>query len=419
MLAQSWSYVGGSCPNSEGSAKIKIKANGNIVSASMTTNTIGVKEWNGSNWLPLPSPPSNGFIGEFHLEMHLDTVYLGIGANGFRVFKWTGSAWTQIGPALTGTFSAGNHDFLLDNNGVPVIGTIMDRKIQRMVGGAWQLAITLPLGGFPNTYAYNFGQDNSLIFNNQNELIYVTVFKNRQMVRKLTTTFEDQLVGDTAIFLSPFSQYSPIVKKNANGEIFVFFTAFGKRAFVKKWSGGNWQLYGDSSTFGISPGNMLFEIAGNGTLFFTQGGNVDKKVWACTGPSASFQQLDLISHSGNFTQVTDLDINPVDGKVHVAFNCLPTHSVMKYDLALTSNANLVSNFESIRLFPNPGKDQIFLEGKNLENTLYQIFSADGKLVKTAAVLEKSIPVTHLKPGLYRIRFFDRFGNGLQRLLMKE
>jgi len=408
MQAQSWSYVGGNCPNAEGSAKIKIKSNGNVVTAAMTATSIVVKEWNGSSWTALPATPANGFIGEFHLEMHRDSIYLGIGATGFRVFKWTGAAWAQIGPVLPGTFSIGNHDFLLDNNGVPVIGLLLTREIKRMVGSSWQVAATLPMGTAPNTFVHLFGLDNSLVFNNQNELIFVSVYRNRQMVRKLTTTFQDQLLGDTAIILQPFSQYAPILKKNADGELFALFTAFGKRAFVKKLNGNSWQLYGDSSTFGISPGNMLFEIANNGALYFAQSGSIDKKIWTCAGPTASFQQLDLISHTGNFTQVTDLDVHPTDGKVHVAFNCLPTHSVMRYEHGATSNQELEIQ-TSINVYPNPATEVLQIENAINQNTCFEIHATDGRLVSAGTLENSSLNVSRLKAGLYRLNLLQANG----------
>jgi hypothetical protein len=418
IQAQSWTYVGSSCPNAEGSAKIKIKSNGNIVSAAQALNSIVVKEWNGSAWTALPSPATNGIIGMFHLEMHQDTAYLGISNSGFKVFKWSGTSWVQLGSTLAGTFSEGNHDFLLDNNGVPYIGLLMQRQIQRLSGNTWQEVITLPTGTFPNTYAQMFGSDNTLFFNNQNELVYAVAYKNREMVRKINpVTAQDEMVGDTAIFLKPFSQYAMYSRTNAQGELFAFFSGFGLKPFVKKLVGNTWQLYGDSATFGIAPGNMLFEIAANGTLYFAQTGAIDKKVWACAGATGPFQQLDLISHTGNFTQITDIDVSP-DHKIHVAFNCLPTHSVMRYEAGITETSSISGAEKLVRVYPNPVRDVVYLEMETQNPGPFELWSADGRLVQSGMLTQPRLDLSALKPGLYRLRFHgDRAAFSLP--LLKE
>lgn len=402
MMAQSWSYIGSSCPNTEGSAKIKIKSNGNIVSASFSFNQMYVKEWNGNSWNALPAPATTGVIGTFQLEMHQDTAYLGIGNNGFKAFKWNGSGWTQLGTTISGTFAEGNHDFVLDNNGVPYVCHSVNRNIYRFNGTTWPIVKTLPQGSFPVTYGYTFGIDNAINFNGDNELVYGVVALSRQFFKKLTSTYEEVLVGDTIARMAPFTQYSSVLKRNANGELFAVFGKFASRSFVKKLVGNNWVLYGDSSTFDLPSGFQLLEFANPNTLIMGISGSVDKKIYVCTGQNAPFQVLDLVSHTGPFYQLTDLDINPADGKPIVAFNCTPNHSVMRFESSLTSISEIDSNPAQLILFPNPANDKIQWMNHKLKGASYSIYASDGRLVQSGQKVEESIPVSTLKAGFYRI-----------------
>ena len=409
MLAQSWSYVGGSCPNTQGSARIKIKSNGNIISASFSTNQMYVREWNGSAWTDLPAPATTGTIGIFQLEMFQDTAYLGISNSGFKVFKWNGSGWTQLGPTITGTFAEGNHEFLLDNNGVPFVCHSTNRNIYRFNGTAWPVVKNLPQGGFPIIFTYNYGIDNAMTFNSQNELMYSVIASNRQFFKKLNANFEEVLVGDTAARVAPFTFNFTTMKRNANGEIFALFTKFGSRSFVKKLNGNTWELYGDSSTFGLPSGFTSMEFATPSTLVMGVGGSVDKKIWMCSGQNAPFQQLDLVSHTGNFYQFTDLDISPADGKPYVAFNCTPTHSVMRYDSPLTSIEDLLAPKGLVEAFPNPSANGVFnivLPENQTEMAAFSLLGIDGKIIETGILkpgLPQTIDLSHHPAGLYSLK----------------
>lgn len=405
--AQSWSYVGGNCPNTEGSARFKIKPNGNIFSAAFSFNQLYLKEWNGSTWENVPSPNVSGIIGGLQVEMYQDTIFLAVINNGLKVFKWGGSNWISQG-AINESFSDSNHDFLLDNNGVPYVGNAFTRKIFRFNGSAWQVVHTLPQGSFPDTYSYHFATDNSLIFNSSNQLVYSCAFKNRQMIRTLSSTFSDQLLGDTAVILPPVSQYASILKRNSSGEIYALFSAFGKRPFVKKLQGSVWQLYGDSSTFGLASGTHLMEVGQTGGLFLGQSGGTDKKVWSVSGSNAPFQLLDLISHSGNFTQLTDLEISPVDGKPHVAFNCLPTHSIMRYETSLTSIAHKHNLQNAIQTYPNPSTNGIFhVLLPEDEMASYTVLGADGREIESGNLKESQgqIDLCNQPTGLYHLKIW--------------
>lgn len=405
--AQSWSYVGGSCPNTEGSARFKIKSNGNILSASFSFNQMFVKEWNGSSWNALPAPATTGVIGAFQIEMHNDTAYLGIGNNGFKCFKWNGTGWTQLGATISATFADGNHDFILDNNGVPFVIHSVNRNIYRFNGSAWVVVYTLPQGSFPVMYGYPVGVDNSVCFNSNNELVYSAVALNRQFFKKLSSTFQESLLGDTAVRLPAFNQYGTTLKRNSNGDLFALFGKFGSRSFVKRLNGSNWEFFGDSSTFGMPSGFHLMEFSSPNTLVMGVAGNVDKKVWTCSG--GAFQLLDLISHNGNFTQLTDLEINPVDGKPYVAFNCLPTHSLMRYDIGLTNTNPVQVASMDFQVFPNPSANGIFqiqMPKSANERIPYSIVSQNGKEIQ-CGILDKDqghfLDLSKVCAGLYLIK----------------
>ena len=73
---------------------------------------------------------------------------------------------------------------------------------------------------------------------------------------------------------------------------------------------------------------------------------------------------------------------------------------------------------NVNIYPNPVKDALHLEGENLRQ--YDVFSLDGKLVKSAQIADNEviIDVNELESGVYMLRITSEKGV-LTRRIVKE
>ncbi len=69
-----------------------------------------------------------------------------------------------------------------------------------------------------------------------------------------------------------------------------------------------------------------------------------------------------------------------------------------------TNSSTVEEYaeQSIRLYPNPASEAIFIENHNLEGTTFFIYSADGRLVKSGVFENQKIAIHDLQSGVYII-----------------
>ena len=82
--------------------------------------------------------------------------------------------------------------------------------------------------------------------------------------------------------------------------------------------------------------------------------------------------------------------------------------------------NSTNAAKSINFYPNPAKDFIFISDAELGNTKVNIFSVEGKLVKTLSLEKgKSIDVQSLTPGNYILQTIDQKGTIQTSKLIKK
>ena len=410
VFAQSWNDFGPVCTTvGGGQTEVKFKSNGNAISANFTNQSVIFHEWDGTNWNVLPNPvviPSVNYFG-MDLEMYQDTAYIALAGNGLRIFKWTGTSWVAVGTRIYETFGQSNYDFTIDPSGKMYVCHPGLRRIYRFQSGDWTVVHTLAQGTSPNFYGYNFLSDNSITFNTQNELHYVATYKNKQIMKKLTSTFDEVLVGDTLIHQATLGGYIPsLLNHPTHGLVGVFGATF-RRPFVKRLNGNTWELFGDSSTFGMGSGFSLVAAVGNTLLFGNQGSN-DKKIWACTGSNNAFYTLDLVPRTWYI--LTDLVVNPTDNKPYVVFGCQLTnhHSMMRYDNAITSNQPEKSGFLTASvIYPNPAFDKIHFSYSDPSFTSWMIYTLQGRLVREGKWdSQKELDIEDLGSGIYYIRLFS-------------
>jgi hypothetical protein len=71
---------------------------------------------------------------------------------------------------------------------------------------------------------------------------------------------------------------------------------------------------------------------------------------------------------------------------------------------------------AITLFPNPTKNELFINRSFNESASYEITSIDGKLLQTGEAGEHAINIENLKPGFYIIKIKTEVGETVQRFV---
>jgi hypothetical protein len=396
-FAQNWSYVGGNCclqgnnlsTLSVGDNELSFKTNGNAILAYYTNNfgttPVVVKEFDGTSWQTLPDYNATGTIGAYDLEMYNDEPYFAIVSGGkFRVKKFNGTNWVQIGDTIPNG-GAVNFDFVIDNNGALYItfGT-NPAKTWKSTGGNWSVWATHP--GINGTLVYSSGvvADNTSLFDDNNLFHYVTSYSNilAPPAKQIIKTFDGTnfgIAGDTVGVALP----SPYLFKNNSGELFTVFNEVYKRPHIKKLSGSNWGVYGDSSEL---PGTMTLseaDFAADGSIYLS-GPNANEYIVKCDGSSSAFTMLPLVNNTSTLNaQIFDVNIHPFTGKAWISFgenvNNFSEISVMKEDNTIGINDG--EKTDNISVFPNPASGLISI---NLETTtgtsVAELMDVSGKIV---------------------------------------
>lgn len=400
LFSQPWSYVTGNCCLSGGgSSELLFKSDGTVVSAAFSVSAgIVVREFNGSAWQSLAAPPSTGVVGWFDIEIHNDQLYIAVVNNGMKVYQYNGTAWVQLGSTVPGSFSSTNFDFVVDGAGTPYIACF-DRKLYKYDGTAWSNIHTFPQMQGNNPIAYFFISDNTIVPDINNDLLYVINVANRESVYKFDGT-TSTMVGDTIIYNQPFYQYTAQLYKNSSNEIFAAFSAFGNTPFIKKFDGTAWQQYGDTTGFKPGAGNSLLAFGNNGKVYFSVSSNMSRVIHATDGASAPFVALDSINRT-DFTQVTDLEVNPVTNQPYVAFNYISdTYDVMYYSGVTSGSSYITPNYD-IQLMPNPANALLHIATTytdEVENAM--VYDMAGQLLLQMSGRVHEIDVSKLPTGMY-------------------
>ncbi|QQR88239.1 MAG: T9SS type A sorting domain-containing protein [Flavobacteriales bacterium] len=407
--AQSWTYVGSACALPSGSAEMEFRSDGSAVAVSFEPFGLSVREWDGSAWSALPVPTDvTGLIGGFDLEIHADEVYLAVSNTALKVYRLDAGLWTALGSGISGTWST-NYDFLIMDNGTPVVVHGTDGRVLTFDGAAWNLSYTLPQGVFPDLNLYGITGDHTVGCTVTNQLVYVVSVQNRQFMRALDGGTET-MVGDTITPHAPFTPYQSNIFRNGGGALFVTMQAFGGTPFIKTLNGASWTQFGDSTNSQLGGGNMLLAFRSATHPVLGNSGSIGKRVYAVDGATSTFNALDTLSHAG-FAQLTDLDVDPTDGSVHATFNCLPTAAVMKYSGSSGIADHALGN--SLQVFPNPANDRLTVAlGSAFTSGSGTIELVDGT---GRSVFTERVPV--LSPA-YTIHLASGFSDGMYLVVVR-
>ena len=82
----------------------------------------------------------------------------------------------------------------------------------------------------------------------------------------------------------------------------------------------------------------------------------------------------------------------------------------------------LATFEStkgqIAIYLTENQEELFV--KNMENPFaYKVYDATGKLIKKGELVQNSIPISHLKPGVYILTGTDKYGKEFSKKFLKR
>lgn len=91
---------------------------------------------------------------------------------------------------------------------------------------------------------------------------------------------------------------------------------------------------------------------------------------------------------------------------NIGFAVTSNGTIYKYDFVLNVNAN---NFYPFKVYPNPVKEILFIEGNNFDLKKYEIYDISGKKIASGLIKNNQISVNTLVYGLYFIKI-DEYGS---------
>ena len=72
----------------------------------------------------------------------------------------------------------------------------------------------------------------------------------------------------------------------------------------------------------------------------------------------------------------------------------------------------------IAIYLTENQEELFV--KNMENPFaYKVYDATGKLIKKGELVQNSIPISHLKPGVYILTGTDKYGKEFSKKFLKR
>ncbi|MGI9652724.1 M1 family aminopeptidase [Chryseobacterium sp. RLHN22] len=251
--------------------------------------------------------------------------------------------------------------------------------------------ITSVAGGSVYVADSNLGNVNS-IFNGR-----LTYSKGGYVVRMMKW-----ILGDTVFYQAlkdyharPNLAYSYVRTSDLNAS---FLTSTGKdfTEFFNDWIYGQghptydirWKQVGNQVTFKASQTQSHSSVN-----FFEM--PLPIKVTG-TGGQTAFFALNNTSNNQYFTETVSFPIANV--QFNYEYQILERNSTVTQDNSLST---VDFKAEEFNIYPNPAKDELFISGLKKE-TEYQIFTADGRLMKKGKT-DKQIDISLLEKGVYFIK----------------
>jgi hypothetical protein len=110
-----------------------------------------------------------------------------------------------------------------------------------------------------------------------------------------------------------------------------------------------------------------------------------------------------------------LTLYSVDGAV-LGRNTVFDYYIQDNDGILTSLSSDFRGENNLRIWPNPAKNELLIEGYLSANTTYEIASVDGKILKTGLINNQTVRVEDFEAGLYIIKIKNGATEAVQRFV---
>ncbi|WP_407527747.1 glycosyl hydrolase [Lacibacter sp. MH-610] len=175
-----------------------------------------------------------------------------------------------------------------------------------------------------------------------------------------------------------------------------------------------YQISSASNILNISKYAATIAAAPNSTQTFDIQSNVN---WTITS-SQSWLTPSVANGSGNAVITLTAEQNPTSSvrtaNVLVsAPGLVPQTLIITQDLGTTAVSNIQNPL--IKIYPNPAKDVIFIDGFSA-NAVVSLYDVTGKLLITQVLNQKQLDISFLKNGIYLLRITEKKGFTLKKLV---
>ncbi|MBS4062995.1 MAG: carbohydrate-binding protein [Chitinophagaceae bacterium] len=175
-----------------------------------------------------------------------------------------------------------------------------------------------------------------------------------------------------------------------------------------------YQISSASNILNISKYAATIAAAPNSTQTFDVQSNVN---WTITS-SQSWLTPSVANGSGNTTITLTAEQNTTSSVrtanvVVSAPGLVPQNLIVTQELGTTAVSNVQNPL--IKIYPNPAKDVIFIDGFSA-NAVVSLYDATGKLLFTQVLTSKQIDISNLRSGIYLLRITEKKGFTLKKLI---
>jgi hypothetical protein len=175
-----------------------------------------------------------------------------------------------------------------------------------------------------------------------------------------------------------------------------------------------YQISSASNILNISKYAASIAAAPNSTQTFDVQSTVN---WTITS-SQSWLTPSVANGSGNTTITLTAEQNTTSSVrtanvVVSAPGLVPQNLIVTQELGTTAVSNVQNPL--IKIYPNPAKDVIFIDGFSA-NAVVSLYDATGKLLFTQVLTSKQIDISNLRSGIYLLRITEKKGFTLKKLI---
>lgn len=175
-----------------------------------------------------------------------------------------------------------------------------------------------------------------------------------------------------------------------------------------------YQISNAANSLTLSKYAVTIAAAANSTQTFDVQSNTS---WTITS-NQTWLTANTGNGSGNATITLTAELNATSSirtanVLITSLGLVPQTLVVTQEVGTTAVSNLQGSY--IKMYPNPAKDVLYVEGFSA-NAMLSLFDMTGKLLFTRKLTSKQINISHLLSGLYLIRITDKKGVAVKQFV---